>query len=74
MKVKIGNYDIKNKQSIKVRIDKWDTWSLDVTLSNIILPALIRFKEATQSHPSDIEDCSIPKHIETDEEKWDWIT
>ena len=30
----------KRKRKIQVRIDKYDTWSMDVTLSYIIIPML----------------------------------
>lgn len=48
MKVNIGNYPgsrSKKPQKIQVRIDRWDTFSLDTTLAQIIHPALIKFKE-----------------------------
>ena len=69
MKVKIGNYQ-KNPskdRKISVEIDDWDTFSLDHTLALIIHPALIKFKEKENGHPSglsekewhDILDCMI---------------
>ena len=37
MKVKIGPYPKKgNRRKINVQIDKFDTWSFDHTLANII--------------------------------------
>ena len=31
-------------QKVKVRIDKWDTWSMDDTLAHIVLPMLAQLK------------------------------
>lgn len=38
----------------KIRIDDWDIYSLDYTLSFVILPALIKFKDNLTGHPSEI--------------------
>ena len=38
---------------VSVEIDDYDTWSLDHTLANIILPALIHLKETKQGVPSE---------------------
>ena len=45
MKVQLGTYRKNRKQ--KVEIEKFDTWNLDHTLSLIIWPALVQFKETT---------------------------
>ena len=48
MKVEIGPYpseiDIFDEQQVSVRIDPWDTWSMDDTLAQIILPMLKQLK------------------------------
>jgi hypothetical protein len=46
MFVYIGKYadNCEEKRDIQVRIDEYDTWSLDHTLALIILPALKAFK------------------------------
>jgi|TARA_B110000881_G_scaffold140392_1_gene123778 hypothetical protein len=68
MKVKIGNYpthrfyhnwlyrwfDYSPQQSIKVKIDKWDTWSMDHSLAHIILPMLKQLKETNYGYPADL--------------------
>lgn len=38
-------------QKIKVRIDKWDTWSADYTLAHIILPVLVQLKDGKMGAP-----------------------
>ena len=76
-------------QKIKVRIDKWDTWSMDHTLAPIILPMLVQLKETKHGAPMvDMED--VPKELratkkqltaysktgEADDnyfKRWDWI-
>lgn len=45
-----------------VKIDKWDTWSMDSTLSMIILPMLIQLKAIKHGYPSNLT-----------EKKWDYI-
>jgi hypothetical protein len=53
MKVNISNYRKKNGQKTKVQIDRWDIYSMDHTLANIILPMLIALKENKQGIPGD---------------------
>lgn len=57
--------DSKKKRKIKIHIDKWDIWSMDHTLAEIILPMLKQLK-ATQhgSHIVDLED--VPEYMRTD--------
>jgi len=70
-------------QKIKVRIDKWDTWSMDHTLAHIVLPMLVQLKETKHGAPYvDPDDC--PKDLRPKEQdeygtddthfaRWDWI-
>lgn len=39
----------KKKRKIKIKLDPWDTWSMDSTLSLMILPLLKQLKECTHS-------------------------
>lgn len=65
------------QRTIKVRIDRYDLWNLDHTLSHIILPALIMLKDDKQGYPlTDEEDG--PDHLKGEdddfnEKRWDWI-
>jgi len=76
------------KQKISVRIDPWDTWSMDTTLGYIIRPMLRQLKETKHGAPFvDIEDVPPELHPEpiTEEQKncgdvdsthfarWDWV-
>ena len=78
----------RSKQKVKVRIDPWDTWSMDSTLQPIILPMLKQLKETKHGAPFvDYDD--VPEHLHpgqeeidatkdgrTDEhwfERWDWV-
>ena len=101
MKVKIGNYptyrfyhnwlhrwfDYSPQQSIKVKIDKWDTWSMDHSLAHIILPMLVQLKSTKHGAPC-TDNKDVPKALrstnasakenswDTDEnhfKRWDWI-
>jgi hypothetical protein len=47
-----------------VKIDYWDTWSMDNTLAPIILPMLKQLRETKQGSPFvDLED--VPEHLRT---------
>ena len=59
-------------QKVKVRIDHWDTWSMDHTLAPIILPMLIQLKKTKHGSP-DVDDKDVPKelHKTPTKNKWD---
>ena len=78
----------KREQKIKVRIDRWDTWSMDHTLAPIILPMLKQLKAEKHGAPFvDLKD--VPKELhgkkltkkqkeqgDVDDkhfERWDWV-
>jgi hypothetical protein len=76
-------------QKVKVRIDKWDTWSMDSTLAPIILPMLKQLKQtkhgAPYVYPEDVpaklrptkqELLAYTKKAETDSkwfDRWDYV-
>lgn len=50
------------ERTIKVRIDKYDTWNMDDTLAHIILPMLKQLKDTKHGSPNvDVED--VPEHL-----------
>ena len=70
-----------------VKIDYWDTWSMDHTLSPIILPMLRQLKEKKHGSPL-VEDEDVPEHLrstaappkenewDTDDNlhlRWEWV-
>ena len=78
----------KQGRTIKVHIDRWDTWSMDNTLAYIVLPMLKQLKETKHGAPYvDLKD--VPKELhgkkltkkqkdngEVDDkhfERWDWV-
>jgi hypothetical protein len=63
--------DSKKKRTVKVHIDRWDTWSMDETLATIILPMLKQLKETKHgSQYVELED--VPVHMRTtNTEEWD---
>jgi hypothetical protein len=78
----------KQKRTIKVHIDRWDTWGMDHTLSYIVLPMLKQLQENKHGAPYvELED--VPKELhgkkltkkqkdqgEVDDkhfERWDWV-
>ena len=80
--------DKKRKRTIKVRIDKWDTWSMDHTLAYIILPMLKQLKASKHGgpyvDPKDVPDHLKPKKLtkkeksngsvdSTHHERWNWV-
>jgi len=69
-----------------VKIDRWDTWSMDATLAHIILPMLKQLQESKhgapfvddEDVPEDLKSTSVPKveEHETDSNffmRWDWV-
>jgi hypothetical protein len=79
----------KRTQKINIKIDRWDTWSMDNTLANIILPMLKQLKENKQGAPNvDLQDVPTELWPTTTEQKkyqrngetdpnffkrWDWV-
>jgi hypothetical protein len=70
-----------------VKIDYWDTWSMDHTLSPVILPMLKQLKEKKHGAPF-VDDEDVPDHLkstaapakendwDTDAnhfDRWDWV-
>ena len=79
----------KKDQTIKVRIDRWDTWSMDYTLSHIVLPMLKQLKETKHGAPY-VDMSDVPEHLRVNDvesqeywdkgktdnkhfERWDWV-
>ena len=76
MKVRIGNYPnwrfyhhwlydwfgYAPKQKTSIRIDKFDTWSMDDTLALIILPMLVQLKESKHGAPA-VEFKDVPEEL-----------
>lgn len=88
----IYNYTInqilwRRKRKIKIRIDHYDTWSMDHTLSLIITPMLVQLKNNKHGAPY-VDDDDVPEELrstsappkknegDTDEnhfKRWDWV-
>lgn len=61
-----------NKRKIKIRIDPYDTWSMDHTLSLIVVPMLIQLKE-TMHTVGWVDNEDVPEHLHTKDEPADDI-
>lgn len=63
MKVEMGPYQdddsVFEGRQISVRIDHWDTWSMDDTLAHIILPMLKQLKATKHGSPI-VDDEDVP--------------
>jgi hypothetical protein len=81
MKINIGKYPKKSsRRKINVKIDSYDTWSLDHTLATIIYPALLQLKATKHGLPSEFvddvgganweEQDSFDFYKETHDESW----
>ena len=70
-----------------VKIDRYDTWSMDYTLAHIVLPMLKQLKKDKHGSPS-VDDEDVPEELrstaapakenewDTDEnwfKRWDWV-
>jgi hypothetical protein len=77
----------KEKRNIKVKLHKYDTWSMDSTLSHIIHPMLIQLKATKHGSPL-VDDEDVPEHLrstaappvenewDTDDnlhKRWEWV-
>lgn len=56
----INLYFDKMQPKTKVRIDPWDTWSMDVTLAQIIVPMLKQLQETKHGSPY-VDDADVPE-------------
>lgn len=52
----------RKKRKVKIRIDRYDTWSMDHTLSLIILPMLKQLKATKHGSPF-VADEDVPEHL-----------
>lgn len=79
--------DRKRKRKIVVKIDRYDTWSMDDTLSHIIHPMLVQLKETKHGSPF-VDDEDVPEHLRSTaappkknewdiddlfHDRWDWV-
>lgn len=77
----------KKKRKVYVHIDRWDTWSMDVTLAFIIHPMLLKLRDEKHGSPS-VDDEDVPDHLkstaapakehdyDTDDNhhlRWEWV-
>jgi len=64
MKIYLGRYPLNDEteRKIRIRIDKWDVWNMDHTLSMLIVPLLKELKRQHHGYPMGL----TPK-------KWDLI-
>ena len=65
----------KRERTIKIRIDKYDTWGMDYTLALIILPMLKQLKETKHGSPL-VDDKDVPVELRSTsapkpENEWD---
>ena len=87
MKVAQKCLDVIHPKVNYVKIDKWDTWSMDSTLSIIILPMLKQLRATKHGAPT-TDDADVPEGLrstdappkedewDVDEnwfKRWDWI-
>ena len=79
----INLYLDKKQRKVKIRIDRYDTWSMDDTLALIILPMLEQLKDSKHSAPYvDPDDCPKDLHPKEKDEygtddthfaRWDYV-
>jgi len=79
----------KREQKVSVKIDRWDTWSMDHTLAYIVVPMLKQLRDTKHGAPV-VDNRDVPKELrqpdswleqyekagETDEnwfKRWDWV-
>lgn len=57
------------EQSVYVKIEPWDTWSLDSTLSEVICPALEEFKLRTIAIKH-VDNEDLPEHLQIEPDEY----
>ena len=68
MKIDMPNYDERETIGTQIIIHPWDTWSMDHTLSLIILPMLKQLKQTQHGAPAvDYED--VPEELHPNEDE-----
>jgi len=94
MKVKLGKYPTHRwyhntlyklfgytpEQPTSIKIDKWDTWSMDYTLAQIALPMLYQLAK-TKHGSALVDDEDVPEALRSSEgegelmvhDRWDWV-
>ena len=73
MKINIGPY--RKNRKVEIRIDPYDTWSMDHTLGLIIVPMLKQLKETKHGSPF-VADVDVPEELRStsapiQESEWD---
>ena len=64
--------DKKRVRKIKVKIDRWDTWSMDHTLAHIILPLLKQLKDDKHGTPTGLDEADVPEYLRIKDTEDDW--
>ena len=80
-------WDLVDRKIDYVKVDRWDTWSMDHTLGKIALP-MLRQLQATKHGSPLVDDEDVPEHLrstaapakanewDTDDnhfKRWDWV-
>lgn len=56
--------DSKRERQVYVKIDPWDTWSMDHTLSHLVVPMLKQLKATKHGAPL-VDDEDVPEHLKS---------
>ena len=79
--------DKRTDQKISVKIDRWDTWSMDHTLSHIVVPMLKQLAESKHGSPF-VDDEDVPEELrstsappkkdkydldDNHHKRWEWV-
>lgn len=79
----------KESRRVKVELDPWDTWSMDHTLAEIVLPMLIQLKQTKHGAPN-VDQEDVPENLRAGKleieqyekdgttdalffKRWDWV-
>lgn len=80
-------HEMRGGRRVRVRIDYYDTWNLDSTISMIVLPLLEKYKKIKNGSPV-VDDVDVPESLrraaapplenewdldELHHDRWDWV-
>ena len=77
MKAFIGDYE-GGSRKVEIEVHKHDLFSLDMTIAELVLPLLLKFRENIMGFPTTISKEDLPSELSSLEDddrikSWEWV-